>query len=76
MNICEFSRKMLQARTLTEAGLYEIEATTMKKILQSLGVRLEKTNDRKKLSNMMITYVRQKCNCLVDIQKSKHFMVA
>ena len=76
MDICEFSRKMLQAKTLTEAGLYQVSAVTMKNILQSLSITVAKTSDRKKLARAIISHVQQNCNCLIDIQKSKHFMIA
>ena len=76
MDICDFSRKMLQAKTLTEAGLYQVSAVTMKNIIRSLGIAVPRSNDKKKLASCIIVHVQQNCNCLIDIKKSKHFMVA
>ena len=75
MNICQFSKDLLEARTLSKAGLYDVSAATLRNILKSLNIGMEKTNDRKKLSSKMIEYIRENCNCLIDIKKSKHFFI-
>ena len=80
MNLCEFSKSLLQCtRSLKEAGLYDKELSTanFKTCLTSAGVDLEsyKGNDRKKLAQLMITHVLQKCSCLSTIVTSKHFQL-
>lgn len=73
MDVCEFSRNLLLARTLKTGGLYGQSSDALKKILKELQVVYPKTNDRKKLAGLLITYVKTNCACLNDIKQSKNF---
>ena len=77
LNLCDFSKSLLSARTLKEAGLYDnhLSIQTFKDALTIAGVDLSNYSghDRKKLGQIMVSFVHAKCSCLKTIQKSKHF---